>query len=216
MPGADSVTFDVTVGAVDPDGDPLHVQSAAIQGATVHGTVRPAGTAAPTGREGVSLPAARASGSGGVRMVTYTPEPSWRGTETIRYVLSDGRSGTVAGTVAVITPDRPPIARPDTATIHPGDSTRSVDIAVLDNDTDANGDRLAVVSVTQVQGAIGGVASVAADGRHVIYRLDPARGAPVILGTATFHYTVSDGHGETASSSVTVTVGDRPPTAADS
>jgi RNA polymerase sigma factor (sigma-70 family) len=218
-PDGDSVVIDLTRGAHDADGDPLQVESARVKGTPRHGTVRIGGTAARTSAPGAArtptaalarapfgaAPATERRGSGSV---TYTPDPSWRGTEVIAYVLTDGER-TVDGTVRVTTPNRRPAAVDDTRTVHVGSIGQPVEIAVLDNDTDANRDPLTVTSVGAVVGLPGGTASVAPDGRHVTYLPDDA--GP---GSASFGYTTSDGHGGTATATVTVSYGNVAPSAA--
>ncbi|HEX3733752.1 MAG TPA: Ig-like domain-containing protein, partial [Solirubrobacterales bacterium] len=90
-------------------------------------------------------------------------------------------------------------------------------IGVLANDTDMDGDPLTVVSVdtTSTRGKV----AVGPGGANVVY--DP-RGRFEELGIGqhaddSFTYTISDGHGHTATAPVAVTVTgvDNPPTAAD-
>jgi hypothetical protein len=80
-----------------------------------------------------------------------------------------------------------------------------VTIAVLANDTDADGNPLTLTSVTQ-----GTHGTVTISGTSVIYT--PAAG---FVGTDSFTYTVSDGQGGSAIGTVTVNVlaGDQPPVA---
>ena len=91
--------------------------------------------------------------------------------------------------------DRAPTASADNASTGRG---RPVDIDVLANDSDADGDALSVESVTQPPH---GTASVEADGA---IRYTPAAG---FQGPDGFSYTVSDGRGATASAGVSVDVG---------
>lgn len=116
------------------------------------------------------------------------------------------------GTVDVTTPNRVPVALDDATTVHAGGVGQPVVVPVLDNDTDANHDPLTVASVTAVSGLLGGRAEVAPDRRHVTYHRGPL---PLMSGVARFGYTVSDGHGGTASATVTVTVGNTAPVAVD-
>ena len=106
------------------------------------------------------------------------------------------RSGslTVAGRNVTITQDAAPIANNDTATT---DEDTPVDVNVLANDTEPDGDTLNVNSVTQ--GAHGAV-SVNPD-KTVHY-------APELnfFGSDSFTYTIDDGHGGTATATVNVTV----------
>ena len=71
-------------------------------------------------------------------------------------------------------------------------------IDVRANDSDANGDKLSVVAVTQ--GNKGGVVAINAN-RTVSYA--PPKD---FKGTDIFTYTISDGKGGTATATVTVTV----------
>lgn len=91
--------------------------------------------------------------------------------------------------------NEPPVANDDAATTQ---ETRPVTIAVLANDTDADGDALTLTGVTQ---PANGTATANADGT-VTYA--PATN---FSGTDTFTYSISDGHGGTATGNVTVTVG---------
>ena len=87
-----------------------------------------------------------------------------------------------------------PVANADSATTNAG---TAVTIAVLANDTDANGDAL---TITGVANPIGGTATVNA-GATITFQ--PLAG---FSGTGSFTYSISDGHGGTASAPVTVTV----------
>ena len=95
--------------------------------------------------------------------------------------------------------NQPPVARNDAATV-PQDSPGQF-IDVLANDSDPDGDKLVVSSVTQ---GIHGTVVNRSDG--VVYT--PAQG---FVGTDTFTYTASDGRGGTSSANVTVTVSESGP-----
>ncbi|MEO9326258.1 ThuA domain-containing protein [Nocardioides sp. C4-1] len=90
--------------------------------------------------------------------------------------------------------NRPPLAADDTANTV---QATAVDVAVLGNDSDPDGDTL---TVTEVTDPAGGSAAVNADGT-VRYTPDAT-----FTGTDTFDYTVSDGNGGTDTARVTVTV----------
>jgi len=71
------------------------------------------------------------------------------------YTISDGRNEPVTGNVVVAvsdanTPDQPPVARPDTVEVRPGQTTST---RVLVNDYDPEGGSLRVVNVSPVPGA---------------------------------------------------------------
>src|SRR5207245_3270988 len=79
--------------------------------------------------------------------VTYTPNASFGGTDTFAYIASDGTTNSAAATVTVqVKANAPPVANNDTATTNK--ATPAI-ISVLANDTDANGDVLSVVALTQ-------------------------------------------------------------------
>ncbi len=105
-----------------------------------------------------------------------------------------GRHTEPVTVVAVGAVNQNPVANPDTATTA---EDTPVTIAVLANDTDADGNTL---TVTGVSGAVNGTATVLADGT---VRFTPALN---FNGTGGFNYAISDGNGGTASSTVTVTV----------
>lgn len=119
--------------------------------------------------------------------VNFTVAPNTTGT---------ARSGslTVAGRNVVITQDAAPIANNDTATT---DEDTPVDVNVLANDTEPDGDTLNVSSVTQ---GTNGTVSINPD-KTVHY-------APALnfFGSDSFTYTIDDGHGGTATATVNVTV----------
>jgi hypothetical protein len=87
-----------------------------------------------------------------------------------------------------------PVANPDADTTA---EDNAVTIDVLGNDTDGDGDALAVTGVT---GVVNGSAFVNADGTVTFTP------APNFFGTASFTYNITDGNGGIASALVTVTV----------
>jgi uncharacterized repeat protein (TIGR01451 family)/MYXO-CTERM domain-containing protein len=103
-------------------------------------------------------------------------------------------SNTVTTTRTQAPADQPPVANPDTATTSVG---TALDVPVLANDSDPDGDPLSVTTVTQ---PTGGTASINPDG-SVHFVPDPG-----FSGTAMITYTVSDGKGGTATATVTITV----------
>ena len=117
----------------------------------------------------------------------------------------DGDDATANVEVLVIVVNAPPEAADDTAET---DEDTPVVIDVLDNDTDPDGDALAV---TGVSAPAHGTAAPTPDGA-VTYTPDPD-----FHGSDSFTYTVGDGSGLTDQATVTVTVRpvDDPPGAAD-
>jgi|GEM_PF-6576510 len=128
--------------------------------------------------------------------ITYTPNANFNGADSFTYTVSDSHGGTDTANVSItVTPVAdPPDARDDAATT-PEDTP--VNINVLANDTDADGDTLAVQSVRQ--GANGSVA-INADGS---LRYSPNAN---FNGNDAFTYTISDGHGGSDTANVTVIV----------
>jgi hypothetical protein len=160
----------------DPDGDVLAVISAT--GGT-HGTTV-------------------VNGDGTVK---YTPGEGFSGMDSFSYTVSDGKGGSDTATVAVtVQPagnqpaNAAPTALDDVASVL---EDQVVQIAVLGNDTDPDGDVLAVTSAT---GGTNGTTVVNADGT-ISYT--PTAG---FSGTDSFSYTVSDGKGGSDTATVDVTV----------
>lgn len=132
----------------------------------------------------------------------FTPSANFNGSGAgFTFTVTDTGDGTsapitsspTAVTVSVNPVNDAPAAVADTAATSQG---TAVNIDVLANDTDVDGDTLTVTGVTQ--GAHGTVTFTATG---VTYTP-----APGYTGTDTFTYTVSDGHGGTTTAAVTVTV----------
>ena len=149
----------------------------------------------------VSYTSPNASGS-----IKFTPVAGQSGTSTITVtVMDDG--GTANGGVATFSrqftvtvnaaSNHTPVAVNDAASVSQNSAETIVN--VLANDTDADGDTLTVTAVGATNH--GGAVAVRNAGANVGYT--PASG---FTGTETFSYTISDGHGGTASAIVTVTV----------
>ncbi|MFC1479571.1 Ig-like domain-containing protein [Planctomycetota bacterium] len=162
-------TIDVLVNDTDPDGDILSVDSVT---QPANGTV-----------------------TNNTTDVTYTPDAGFNGVDTFTYTASDGNGGTDTAivTVTVTGANDPPDAVNDSATTA---EDTPVDIDVLANDTDPDGDTLTVDSVTQPSNG-----TVTNNTTDVTYtpELD-------FEGSDSFTYTVSDGNGGTDTATVTVTV----------
>ena len=174
------VAIAVLANDTDVDGDALSVSAAGPAG---HGTVavNPDGT------------------------VSYTAAADYVGTDAFDYTVSDGNGGSATATVsvAVAAGNRKPVAADDAAATAYG---TPVTVAVLANDSDADGDALSVAAVGR---PANGSAAVNADGT-ITYT--PTAG---FSGVDAFAYDATDGHGGSATATVTVTVapGNRAPTA---
>ena len=143
----------------------------------------------------------------GDNTITYTPDPNYSGTDTFTYTISDGNGGTATATVTVNVggTNDDPVATDDTRNTL---EDTPVTIPVLGNDSDPDGDTLAVQSVTQPANG-----TVVINGNGTVTYTPNAN----YSGTDTFTYTVSDGNGGTATATVTVTVApiNDPPVAID-
>jgi VCBS repeat-containing protein len=128
--------------------------------------------------------------------VTYSPAAGFTGTDSFTYLATDSQGGEALATVTVtITPrNRAPVANADTATV---EEDGIVDVAVLGNDSDPDGDTLTVDSVTQ------GTHGTVAINPDKTVKYTPAEN---YSGADSFTYTVSDGNGGTATATVTITV----------
>ncbi|GAG13176.1 unnamed protein product, partial [marine sediment metagenome] len=124
-----------------------------------------------------------------------TPNENYNGGDTFTFNANDGQAdssvATVSITVNAVNDD--PVAVDDLAIT--GQDT-PVDVDVLANDTDVEGDNLSVASVTDPANG-----SVVNNGSNVTYT--PNAG---FTGDDTFTYTADDGNGGTATANVTVSV----------
>ncbi|WP_445168019.1 Ig-like domain-containing protein [Mycolicibacterium sp. Dal123E01] len=146
---------------------------------------------------GVSVPAHGSvvlNGAG----VTYTPNLNYAGVDSFTYTVSDGHSGTATGTVSVtVTPvNDAPVAGSDSVTTAEGTPVSVSAGTLLGNDSDVDGDTLTVTGITQPTHG-----SAVLNGAGVTYT--PAAD---FNGVDSLTYTVSDGHGGTATGTVSVTV----------
>ena len=133
-------------------------------------------------------------------LITYTPGSGYSGADAFDYTVSDGAASATASVSVTVEPrpNRVPVAVDDTART-PFDT--AVEIAVLANDTDADGDDLTVTLVTAPANGTATITSDA-DGNNTRVTYTPRSGHS---GADTFDYTVSDGTAsDTASVSVTV------------
>ena len=128
--------------------------------------------------------------------ITYTPNAGYNGSDSFDYTVDDGHGGTDTGTVnvTVSSENDAPVAVDDSATTAEDTAT---DVNVLGNDSDPDGDTLAVSGVTDPPS---GTVSVNLDG--TVHYVPDAN----YNGSDSFDYTISDGHGGTDTATVTMTV----------
>ena len=137
--------------------------------------------------------------------LVYSPDVEFTGTDSFTYTISDGQlTDTATVTVTVERVNSGPLAVDDVATT----TTENipVSIAVLENDSDPDGDAIEIVDFSATTGNGGtivrdnnGTPNDASDD-SLLYT--PANG---FTGTDSFRYTISDGQ-DTSTATVTVTV----------
>ncbi|GAB5518512.1 MAG: hypothetical protein RhofKO_07630 [Rhodothermales bacterium] len=129
--------------------------------------------------------------------IRYAPTANFSGIDTFTYRITDpdGLSSEATVSIAVGNSADAPIAQDDAATTN---EDTPVQIGVLANDTDPDGDALRIQSTTTP--TLGTVA-IAADAQTLTYMPNAD-----VSGTDTFTYTVTDGNDGFATATVTVTI----------
>ncbi len=165
-----SVDIDVLANDSDPNGDPLSIVS-------------------------LTQPS-EGSTSVVAGKVRYVPPAGWTGSTSFTYSASDGtlQSGVATVSVTVTQTNQPPTANNDSASTN---EDTAVDINVLGNDTDPDGQSLTVQIVSQP-----------ANGSVSVNANQTVRFAPNAnwFGTTTFTYQAFDGIAPSNVATVTVTV----------
>ncbi|HEU4479316.1 MAG TPA: cadherin-like domain-containing protein [Pyrinomonadaceae bacterium] len=135
--------------------------------------------------------------SGNGLNLTYTPHANYNGPDSFTYKATYGAASSAEATVSitVTSVNAAPTAQPDSATTP---KNAAINIAVLANDEDLDGDQLSLTAITS---PANGTASITSNGTQVNYR--PRNG---FTGIDSFTYTVSDGHGGVSMATVTVNV----------
>jgi len=151
----------------------------------------PDGQLVPAAVVTVSAPANGATTDNGDGTITYTPDLNYNGSDSFGY---DNGFATATVNVTVDSVNDVPTAGGDSAST---DEDQAVNIDVLTNDGDIDGDPL---TVTIVVDPANGAAVVPADGT-VTYTPNAD-----FNGTDAFDYQVDDGNGGTATATVNVTV----------
>ena len=144
----------------------------------------------------IQRPPVQGSLAGSLPNLLYTPNADYNGYDSFVFGVDDGQGGSDTGTVSIrIRPvGDAPVVGSDEAETKAG---MAVDVEVLTNDGDADGDALEIVGVTQ--GANG---SVLINGDDTL-RYQPNEGFKGLDG---FTYTVGDAEGHTATATVSVRV----------
>ncbi|WP_456402850.1 Ig-like domain-containing protein, partial [Hydrogenimonas sp.] len=165
-----TVTISILANDSDPDGDTL----------TILSVTQPAhGNATISGNT-----------------IVYTPQSGFTGYDTFSYTVGDGNGGSDSAEVTVLV-NRPPVAVDDSATTW---EQTAATIDVLANDSDPDGDVLAILSLTQPAHG-----SATISGNSIVYTPQPG-----FIGSDTFSYTVGEEYGGSDSAQVTVSVKAKP------
>ena len=130
---------------------------------------------------------------------TYTPDLNYHGPDSFTFKANDGSLDSNVATVSItVTPvNDPPVATDETATTAEDTPISFTQADLAGDDTDVDADTL---TVTAVGNAVNGTVIDNGDGT---FTFTPAAH---FHGTASFEYTVSDGHGGTDIGLVTITV----------
>ncbi|HQY30591.1 MAG TPA: Ig-like domain-containing protein, partial [Thermomicrobiales bacterium] len=163
--------LDVLSNDTDPEGDTLQVQ---IEQTPEHGEVA----------------------VDALQSITYTPDADFHGRDTFTYTIVDGGGLASSATVVieVQAANQAPIAVADATTI---DEDTSSTLPLMANDTDPDGDALAITSIS---GAMFGTATLQTNGTLIYQPIPDAFGIEYLT------YIVSDGLGGTAQGTVQITV----------
>ena len=133
--------------------------------------------------------------------ITYTPpSATFTGADSFAYTISDGHGGT-ASTAVALNVAAPPVANADSGFVTPENTPLTITTSsLLANDTDPQGYALSVTSVAPIAGTTLG--TVGLSGSTITYTPPSA----TFTGADSFAYTISDGHGGTASATVALNV----------
>ncbi|NJK70346.1 MAG: tandem-95 repeat protein [Microcoleus sp. SU_5_3] len=133
--------------------------------------------------------------------ITYQPHGDFWDDDSFTYQIDDSRGGTATATVAIDFVNKLPIAIDDSATT---DRVTRVNIPVLANDRDPDGDSLTFTVLTK---GVGGKAEINFNGTFektddfITYQPHGD-----FIGSDSFTYQLDDSHGGTATATVNITV----------
>ncbi|MEX1022748.1 MAG: Ig-like domain-containing protein, partial [Dehalococcoidia bacterium] len=133
----------------------------------------------------------------------YTPDAGFVGVDAFTYSVENGLGGSATATVTVTVEQAstPPVAVDDIVSTP---KNQAVTINVLANDTDADGDALRVVSVTQPgPGNSKGTVTIVGSGAGNQVKFTPKSNQG---GTVTFTYTITDDEDGEDTATVTVSI----------
>ena len=129
----------------------------------------------------------------------YTPTVGSPATDTFTYTINDGNGQEASATVTInVIENQIPEAKDDRYFVN---LNRSDPLPVLENDSDPDGDRFIITSVTQPDPLTKGLVLLTTNLLVPKLTYFPAK-----VGTHSFTYTISDGRGLSSTATVTVTV----------
>jgi Bacterial Ig domain len=136
----------------------------------------------------------------GGAVFTYTPAPNANGTRTFSFRARDnfGAEDYAVVTLSIAAVNDAPVAASDSVVVA---AAQPVTIALLDNDSDPEGDPISVEGVSQPANG-----TIALDEDTLVYT--PSQG---FTGVETLTYTVADAHGAESTAAVHVGIGAIPP-----
>jgi VCBS repeat-containing protein len=137
---------------------------------------------------------------------TYEPNPGFVGTDSFTYRATDGAATSALATVTITVRNTDPIAADDAYSVHHADVLSVPAPGVLADDSDADDDP---ISPSLVDDVAHGSLVFGTDGG---FAYDPD---PGFTGDDSFSYTVTDGIATSALATVTITVRNTDPIAAD-
>lgn len=176
------VTIEVTLNDSDPDGDAVVLVSDPIVVPPANGT------------------ATRVSADS----IAYAPRAGFAGSDSFQYEIGDGHGRRARATVTVTVSDTNHLPEAvDDSAVTPLGTAVTVDVTA--NDSDADGDRVALIAGAVITLPSNGTA-VKISGSSITYT--PRNG---FSGTDTFQYEIGDGSAGRARAWVTVTVGSGTP-----
>jgi uncharacterized delta-60 repeat protein len=132
--------------------------------------------------------------------VTYTPSAGYSGSDSFTFKAFDGTAYSNVATVSltVVPTNHNPVANADAKKADENVTLTFAASDLLANDTDADGD---VLTLTGVSASSANGGTVTFSSGQITYTA-----ATDFYGSDTFTYSISDGHGGTATGTVTVTV----------
>jgi len=127
--------------------------------------------------------------------ITYIPDSNYNGQDSFVYMITaaNGNTSTAEVTITIRPVNDPIIANDD---VENTSEDTPIEIFVLGNDENIDGDELSILSTTEPQNG-----SIVSSGTSIMYTPDPN-----FNGIDTFNYTITSTSGDIASAIVTITV----------